>query len=903
MKPIRTTLLAALTAASMATTAGAQTLTVGPSLAFRGGVTTDGWSAVSSPTEAVTGEFRIRVPAGGRVRQALLYSSIICPGCSTAIPAGPTGTPRRVTLGTGTSATTRILEGAPTYNAVNTWASFRTDVTAAVQGVVGPSAAGGEVSVPVTEIGDQHWNHTAYPQILGHTLVVLYDLDYGPVRSVVVYEGIATNGFTSPRLPLPAPAANRCPTSATRAEPFAASINVNWEYSGCEEESTVVVNGSNLTTTAGGSDDFDQAANAALPRPTTFPAGAIPAAQFGSACSLATAALGTTGSFGGAEAGSGLPAGAPVGLQGDAITGAHTPSTRLDDELYDFRTRIADGDTTIQFGVIGDGDESLNVIVLQLPGRVAGLDADGDTIVDTTEGDCTTDTDSDGTPDYLDTDSDNDCVPDRDEPGAGRTDPNLPAGSPDGNCAMRDRTRPVCDRVAGVCLCRSASDCGGATPVCDPGTRSCRACALATQSADCPTAPATRCVTAGPNAGRCAACLDNTQCSGATPVCDAATNACAACTATASACTAPLVCASSGGNSGRCVPCTTNAQCSGATPVCDTASNTCVACNREGAPACPSSTVCVTAGANAGRCLGCNTAMDCAGATPVCDTATNTCVPCARDAQCPAATPACVTSGEGAGRCVGCLTASHCTSPMVCDTAMRVCVGCNTNSDCAGETPFCDGATRMCRACTESDCTGDTPACAAAGASRGRCVQCTAERSTACTGATPVCDGARNVCVGCNTASDCADPSRPVCEGNVCRACATATESTDCPTMGLPRCAVSGPRAGRCVQCTADSQCGAEMRCEGETGACVPAPRPDASVPDVTVVDASAPDASVVDAPADLGMDATAPITVGYQGGGCGCRVTDAPATRTPTSLLPFALAALAAVGLRRRRR
>jgi len=420
-----------------------QTLRVGVSESFRGGVTVDGWSAVSTPTTLVAGEFRIQLPRRARVRRAMLYTGVITTGSLQAIPAGPAGNPRIVQIGTGNARFVGSLEGRATYAASRLWGTFRFDVTENLRAIVGSNHPGGIVRVPVAERGDQHWNHTAYPQYLGHSLVVLYEADYAPERSVVVFEGVADSGFRSGTLRLPRPAANFCPTNSTRGEPFAAAINMHWEYDGCQENTTVQVNDRNLTTFSGGADDWD-------PQPT--PPG-VPASEMNRACGRATAALGTTGSFGGSDVSVGLAAGAPVGLDGDAILGAHSPSSRRDDEAYDFRPYVRDGDATITFNVLGNADESMSVIVLQMLGRVAEGDADGDTHRDTTEGDCTVDTDRDGTPDYLDTDSDNDCLADRNESNAERV---VPSRNPNENC--RESARPVCDTERGECIADQDTD-------------------------------------------------------------------------------------------------------------------------------------------------------------------------------------------------------------------------------------------------------------------------------------------------------------------------------------------------------------------------------------------------------------------------------------------------------------
>jgi Cys-rich repeat protein len=504
--------------------ASAQTLRVGVAESFRGGVTVDGWAVVSTETQAVDGAFHIRIPRGGRVRRAVLYSSVHAEGGATVrpVPAGPAGYPRQITIGTGTRSTVRSLEGMPTYTAADAggreWGTFVNDVTATIRALVGPVSAGSIINIPVRERGDAHWNHTRYPQYLSHTLVVLYDLEYAPLRNVVVFEGAAITGYTSPALRLPAAVANRCPAGSTRGEPFAASINMNWEYNICEENTTVRIGSMNLTTLAGGADDWDQLLDTSIARPSI-----VPADQWSTtACYRATAALGTTGSFGGAEAGPGTAAGAPVGLDGDAVIGPFDPTVtnRRDDELYDFRPFIADNQQTVTVGVLGDSNELLSTLVLQTLARRSATDADLDGYSDTVEGDCTADTDNDGTPDYLDEDSDNDCLPDARETAAGRTNPNIP-GAPNMNCTGR---APICDTTIGVCTCRMNTDCSGTTPICDTASRFCVECS---SDMECRSRNASQpfCSTMGATRGACVQCTMNAHCpTGQT--CDLATGTC-----------------------------------------------------------------------------------------------------------------------------------------------------------------------------------------------------------------------------------------------------------------------------------------------------------------------------------------------------------------------------------------
>ena len=250
----------------------------------RGGLSTDAWGEVSTPTTFARGELHVQVPRGGRVRWARLFSGYTAfydttrlPAWPPSVPPGPAGSPRQVIVGSGATAVTRTLEGVPRFfsSTVPTagrtayWGTFITDVTAAVRTAVGPSSRGGVTRIAIQERGDDAAREDfTRIQLGGHFLAVVYELDFGPRRNVVVYEGAATSGFESAALPLPGPVANRCPTTGfSRAEPFAASIGVMWEYNRrpsttapndptrdtcSEEESQIYVNGNVLTTRAGG---------------------------------------------------------------------------------------------------------------------------------------------------------------------------------------------------------------------------------------------------------------------------------------------------------------------------------------------------------------------------------------------------------------------------------------------------------------------------------------------------------------------------------------------------------------------------------------------------------------------------------------------------------------------------
>ncbi len=472
----------------------------------RGGLTMDGWGALSSPTTYAMGTFRLRIPRGGRVVWARLLSDVVMRPQDVAtamVPAGPAGSPREVVVGGMNGGITRRLEGRPDFvrTVSFTYGTFSTDVTTAVRYVVGPVAPGGEIEVPVRERGDEgpsNGSVSVAPVFEGHALAVVYELDYGPRRNLTVYEGNAAGTVRVTDLPLRSPVANRCPSMSLSGEAFPLSVALASEYSVCQENNPLTINGTLVSSALGGADDWPD-------DPRT-------------GCNGPIAGLVTAGSFGGAEAGDGTAAGAPLGLEGDSVTGLPA-APRRDDELYDARTFLADGVTRLDFNFGGDGDEVVMGIGLQALARDQMTDADDDGFDDTIEGDCTVDTDRDGTPDYLDRDSDNDCRPDRMETAAGRTDPAVP-GAPDANCVGG---APVCDRAVGVCGCRASADCPLATPVCDATARFCGACTMSSQCAG--RVGLAVCATSGPREGQCVRCVTSAQCA-AGETCDATTNTC-----------------------------------------------------------------------------------------------------------------------------------------------------------------------------------------------------------------------------------------------------------------------------------------------------------------------------------------------------------------------------------------
>jgi hypothetical protein len=320
------------------------------------------------------------------------------------------------------------------------------DATAVVKPLVetaaGATATGNIVDIPIHERGDTSpADNFVYPKLLGHTLIVVYELAAAPLRNVTVQTGTVNgrSGAAGGTINFPKPIANSCPVNDVRADPFPMSATVSWEYSEGEQNSTVIVNGTTLSASAGGSDD-------------------------GSKDTLDE--LWTGGSFG-ADA-----AFKAVGLKGDKISNVAPGDGRLDDELYSMTSVIADDAVSATYAFTGNGNEALHTLIFQATAKVAAGDSDGDGVLDVAEGNCVVDSDNDGLPDYLDVDSDNDCLADSAaaEAGAARINAALPAAA---HCGDPNKSFCTVVAAAGVCTgCASdfggatAPSCSGAAPIC-----------------------------------------------------------------------------------------------------------------------------------------------------------------------------------------------------------------------------------------------------------------------------------------------------------------------------------------------------------------------------------------------------------------------------------------------------
>jgi MYXO-CTERM domain-containing protein len=216
---------------------------------------------------------------------------------------------------------------------------------------------------------------------------------------------------------------------------------------------------------------------------------------------------------------------------------------------------------------------------------------------------------------------------------------------------------PICETDSASPLyddcveCTKNSDCSGTTPFCNKSSMkgtddTCRSCVASDCSGKTPI-----CATSGFNTGQCVQCdpTDTSACPKTKPICDTLNSVC--------------------------VGCIDDTNCSGDTPICSGSS--CVACT----PGACSSGVCDT---GSGACVQCVKDSDCTG-KETCDTTTNTCQ-CTGDSECTNPAPVCGPKKT----CAPCKTNGDCSgasSGSVC--AGGSCVECAKSGDCPSSTPVC----------------------------------------------------------------------------------------------------------------------------------------------------------------------------------------------------------------------
>lgn len=191
--------------------------------------------------------------------------------------------------------------------------------------------------------------------------------------------------------------------------------------------------------------------------------------------------------------------------------------------------------------------------------------------------------------------------------------------------------------------CDSNAEClNPLAPICSTGHKcvGCNAPGIATDSCEKSNAATALCA---PN-GSCVACLTDTTCPAATPICSLSSNTCVACNsaqAAADSCQKKNALAPFCAPGGTCVACLNDSTCTGATPICSPSTSTCVACNSAEAASdsCgkknPAMAACASSGAFAGQCVECTTSASCGvPTTPICDQTTLRCRSCALDNEC-----------------------------------------------------------------------------------------------------------------------------------------------------------------------------------------------------------------------------------------------------------------------------
>lgn len=177
----------------------------------------------------------------------------------------------------------------------------------------------------------------------------------------------------------------------------------------------------------------------------------------------------------------------------------------------------------------------------------------------------------------------------------------------------------------------------------------------------------------------------------------------------------------------ECVGCVRKADCGGNKTECDPTKHECVECLVQSDCKSVSRPTC-----EAGTCIACRNNDDCIGRAgkPLCDMA---------------------TASATLGQCVQCITGSDCANPTP-QCSNHQCIGCTSDDACTDlSNPECN-PTGSCIPCTaDAACIGrpGTEVCdTAAGATQGKCVQCTGAKYAACKqGSTQyVCESLNRVC-------------------------------------------------------------------------------------------------------------------------------------------------------------
>jgi hypothetical protein len=231
MKSLRSLALAATAVAALGAVSPAQAaLTAFQTFVGNYGVSTDGWG---STTQA--GVISASVPAGATVVGAYLYTSTFFNPALGGVGGTLNGNALSyANLGVVADSCCSLAAG-------------RMDVTSIIKPLV-DGGPGGVYNFNITETsGTQD----------GSALVVVYQLNSLAVSTVGILDGFSATGGDSTAINFAQPLDKTAPG-------FFAEMRLGIGFSCCNQQSTISVNGTVITTTAGNNDDGDAVADGAL---------------------------------------------------------------------------------------------------------------------------------------------------------------------------------------------------------------------------------------------------------------------------------------------------------------------------------------------------------------------------------------------------------------------------------------------------------------------------------------------------------------------------------------------------------------------------------------------------------------------------------------------------------------
>jgi len=204
------------------------------------GLSVDGIGSNSAPV----GQVQANIPVGATILQAYLYSAgTPYPWYSDSPTTLAAYNSAGITLGGNTINNFDTLVGAVSTPRpdIGQWYTARADVTTVVQSLVSGSGTN-NFSWDVSEGSLNNF-------IDGEVLAIVYSDASLPVGSVALLDGGQNTGGETFAVNL------STPLSDPSASGFAAQLGLGVSFSCCGQQSTIDVNGTNLTTTAGGNND------------------------------------------------------------------------------------------------------------------------------------------------------------------------------------------------------------------------------------------------------------------------------------------------------------------------------------------------------------------------------------------------------------------------------------------------------------------------------------------------------------------------------------------------------------------------------------------------------------------------------------------------------------------------